>query len=462
MAHELTDTDTFYENKRNSNDDLDYALEDAWNGAQEKADEDQIADDYLAGEHDRAGTTSDEKFSIAYDGAVIRKETAQARAAAAAGNAPDRPATPITKKAALDKAYEDHLGKAWDALSGTPAKPAETKPETAPPQPAEAGGLSAEDHAALAKVPPEARAVIDRHVAANRETYAPVDALAGKWSGALAERGAATPAAQVQHIDSLLQTEHRLLHGSPAEKIAAMQEITRAYGVGQSSGGPAPQSPMQAHQGQMQPPPSPQPSQTGNAEHDRLIDQLGRDEHSQQLAAWQQAMQQSGPEAAQQQAVHRAGQHVAAIATETKADGSPLRPYFGAVQREIAQGIVMAQRSGQQPNIAAIYDQAVASRPDIQEHKIANAHVEIRNFASENPVVFDPTIRARMNKIAAGHRRTGRPGDMRAILAEALRREPNIAAKYHRQISEAKAAGRKIAPTIDQQLEAAYAAGVGI
>ena len=171
----------------------------------------------------------------------------------------------------------------------------------------------------------------------------------------------------------------------------------------------------------------------------------------------------SGPEAAADSRPSTGrSQHIAAIASETKADGSPLRPYFGAVQREMAAGIVAAHRAGQQPNIAAIYDQAVASRGDIQEHKIANAHVEIRNFASENPVVFDPTIRARMNTIAAGHRRTGRPGDMRAILAEALRREPNIAAKYHRQISEAKAAGRKIAPTIDQQLEAAYAAGVGL
>ena len=290
------------------------------------------ADDYLAGEHDRAGTTSDQKFEIAYDAGVIRKERAQARAEAAAGNAPDRPPTPITKKAALDKAYDDHLGKAWDACPAPRRSPPRPKPAAAPPPPA-TDGMSPEDRAALAKAPPEARAVIDRHIAANRETYAPVDALAGKWSGALAERGAATPAAQVQHIDSLLQTEHRLLHGSPAEKIAAMQEIARAYGVGQSSGGPAPQPQMQAHQGQMQPP-SPQPSRTGNAEHDRLMDQLGRDEHSQQLAAWQQAMQQSGPEAAQQQAVHRAGQHVAAIASETKADGSPLRPYFGAVQRE--------------------------------------------------------------------------------------------------------------------------------
>ena len=461
MAHELTDTDTFYENKRDSNDALDYALEDAWNSEQEKADEDQIADDYLAGERDRAGVTSDQAFEIAYDAGVIRKERAQARAEAAAGNAPDRPATPITKKAALDKAYDAHLGKVWDAMSGTPAKPAETKPEAAQPQQTD-GGLSPEDHAALAKMPPEARAVIDREIAANRETYAPVDALAGKWSGYLAERGAATPADQVGVLDNLLQTERALATGTPEQKIAIMRQIAHDYGVGAPSGGPAPQAQMQAQPAQMQPPPSPQPSRTGNAEHDRLMDQLGRDEHSRELGAWQQAMAQAGPEAQRQQTIHRAQQHVAAIASETKADGSLARPYFGAVQREMAQGIVMAQRSGQQPNLAAIYDQAVASRPDIQEHKIANAHATIRDFASENPAVFDPTIRARMNTIAAGHQRTGRPGDLPAIFAEALRREPNIAAKYQRQIAESKALGHKVRPTIDQQLEAAYAAGVGL
>ena len=460
-AHELMSTEDHYEAKRNSNDALDFALSDAWDVAQEHADEDQIADDFLSGEHDRAGTTSDQKFEIAYDASVMRKDRAQARAEAAAGNSPDRPPAKVTKKAAADEAYTDHLSKVWDVMTGAPAKPAEQTPEATQPQQTD-GGLSAEDRAALAQAPAETRAVIDRHLAAHRETYAPVDALAGKWSGSLAERGVATPAAQVQHLDRLLMTEHELFNGTREQQIAVLQRLADAAGLGAPTSGPAPQAQMQAHQGQMQAPPSPQPSRTGNAEHDRLIDQLGRDEHSREAAAWQQAMAQAGPEAQRQQTIHRAQQHIAAIATETKADGSPLRPYFGAVQREMAAGIVAAHRAGQQPNIAAIYDQAVASRGDIQEHKIANAHVEIRNFASENPVVFDPTIRARMNTIAAGHRRTGRPGDMRAILAEALRREPVIAAKYHRQISEAKAAGRKIAPTIDQQLEAAYAAGVGL
>ena len=49
-------------------------------------------------------------------------------------------------------------------------------------------------------------------------------------------------------------------------------------------------------------------------------------------------MATAGPEAQQQQAVHRAQEHVAAIEAETKADGSLARPYFRAVQREMAVG----------------------------------------------------------------------------------------------------------------------------
>ena len=231
-----------------------------------------------------------------------------------------------------------------------------------------------------------------------------------------------------------------------------MQRIAQHYGVG----APAPQPQPQAAQTPMLAPPVPQPSRTGNPEHDRLVDQLGRDEHSQQLDAWRQAMATAGPEAQQQQAVHRAQEHVAAIEAETKADGSLARPYFRAVQREMAVGIMLARRSGRQPDLAMIYDQAVASRPDIQEHKLSMAHYGIRDYATQNPVVFDPTIREEMNTIAAGWLRTGRPADMDAILAQALRNKPIIAAKYRGQINQAKAMGRKIEPTIDQQLEAIW------
>ena len=207
-------------------------------------------------------------------------------------------------------------------MAGTPTKPDEQRPEATPPQ--QTDGMTPEDRAALAQAPPATRAMIDRHLAAHRENYSGVDALADRWGGALASRGVGTPADQVAHLDRLLETEHTLVNGSPAEKISKMQEIAQAYGVGAPSGGPAPQAHPQA-------PPAPQQSRTGNPEHDRLVDQLGRDEHSQQLDAWRQAMATAAPEAQQQQAVHRAGQHVAAIASETKADGSPLRPYFGAV-----------------------------------------------------------------------------------------------------------------------------------
>ena len=138
-----------------------------------------------------------------------------------------------------------------------------------------------------------------------------------------------------------------------------------------------------------------------------------------------------------------------------------MRPYFGAVQREMAQGIQMAQRSGRQPDLAAIYDAAVASRPDIQEHKIANAHMDIRRAAEEHPVIHDPVIRKQMNTIAAGYLRTGRTGDVKTVLAEALRRQPEIAAKYAKQTAAAKQGGHAIMPSLDQSLEAAWSAGVG-
>ena len=106
-------------------------------------------------------------------------------------------------------------------MSGDPGEARRDQtPEATQPQQTD-GGLSAEDRAALAKAPAETRAVIDRHLAAHRETYAPVDALAGKWSGSLAERGVATPAAQVQHLDRLLHDRAReLFNGTPEQKIA--------------------------------------------------------------------------------------------------------------------------------------------------------------------------------------------------------------------------------------------------
>ena len=212
MAHELTDTDSHYEAKRNSDDDLDYALEDAWNSEQEKADEDQIADDFLAGEHDRAGTTSDQKFEIAYDAGVLRKDRAQARAEAAAGGVADRPPTAISKKAAAERLFDAHLSGAWDAMAGGP-KAGEAKPETAQPQ--QTDGISAEDRAVLAQAPPATQALIAREMESHRQTYGAIDGLAGRWGGYLSERGAATPEQQVGVLDNLLQTEARASDRDP-------------------------------------------------------------------------------------------------------------------------------------------------------------------------------------------------------------------------------------------------------
>ena len=350
------------------------------------------------------------------------------------------------KKAAADKAYTDHLGKVWDAMSGT-AKPAEQTPEATQPQQTD-GGLSAEDRAALAQAPAETRAVIDRHLAAHRETYSGVDALAERWGGALASRGVGTPGDQVQHLDGLLETEHTLATGSPAEKIAVLQRIAQHYGIGAPSSGPAPQA-------QMQRPQMPQP--TG----DPLVDQLQQSHAEQQMAAWGEAMATAGPQGEQAQKVHHAEQHIMQVASAKNQDGSPAFPYFGDVGKEIYRVIQGQMANGQRPDLVGAYHDAVAMRPDIQRHRAAQQHRNLRVYKEENPIMFDPVFAKRAQSIAAGHLRTGTPTSPDMILAETARREPGIAAKYRRQVETAKAHGRRIEPSLDQTLEAMWQAGVG-
>ena len=144
-------------------------------------------------------------IGLVVDDAIVVAEHAETRArrgddplqaamghAAAAGNATVRPPAKVTKKAADSAAYQKFLEGEWDKRTPGTARAAEARPaEAAPPQQA-AGGLSPEDHAALAQAPPETRAAIDRHLAAHRETYSGVDALAERWGGALASRGVGT------------------------------------------------------------------------------------------------------------------------------------------------------------------------------------------------------------------------------------------------------------------------------
>ena len=315
----------------------------------------------------------------------------------------DRPPAPITKKAAQNKAYGDHLGKVWDAMAGVPTKPAEQRPEATPPQ--QTDGFSAEDRAALAQAPPATRAMIDRHVATHREHYGAVDELGSKWSTTLAQRGAATPADQVAHLDRLLETEHTLVNGSPAQKIAAMQEIAHAYGVG----APQAQPQMQPHQAppQMQPPPAP-PS-TGNA----LQDELQRSHHEQQMEAWGQAMQQAGPEAAMQQRVSHAQDYIKRVATATKQDGAPAFPYFAYVGPQMHAVIANQMQNGQRPDLVSAYHDAVAMRPDIPAAPDERAATGAAGLPGEKPdhvrsAGSRPYAKRRLG--ASTHRHPDKPG----------------------------------------------------
>ena len=114
-----------------------------------------------------------------YDGAILNKEAKAAEYAAKAGNPPDRPATPITKKAADRKGIPRNI---WSANGTSAPAPRRSQPRrgpkplrlSSPPRPA---ACQQEDHAALAKMPPEARAVVEREYAANQQAMAPVNAL---------------------------------------------------------------------------------------------------------------------------------------------------------------------------------------------------------------------------------------------------------------------------------------------
>ena len=447
MENELAGRDEYFAARRSASEDLDDTLEAAWDQGQEEADEHQVADDFLAGAHDRAGTTDAQKFEIAYDAGIIRKDREAARAAAAAGNAPDRPAAAISEKAAKDALFDAHLSGSWDGMAGVPAKPGEQRPEATPSPPAP-GALTPEDRAALAQAPAGTRAVIDRHLAAHQANYSGVDALAGRWGGYLSERGAATPEQQVGVLDNLLQTEHALATGSPEQKIAIVQKIARDYGVGAPSGGPAPQAQMQA-------PPAPQA--TGDA----LVDQLQRTHHEQQAAAWAEAMATAGPQGAAEQRVHHARNHIMEVASAKTNDGTAAYPYFAEVGPQIYGAIQRQIQQGQRPDLVSAYHTAVSLRPDIQQHHAAGLQQELRAFREANPVTFDPRVRDRMRSVALGHQRTGTPTNPAAILAEALRREPDVAARNARHVATAKQRGHAAMPTLDQSLEAAWQVGTG-
>ena len=107
------------------------------------------------------------------------------------------------------------------------------------------------------------------------------------------------------------------------------------------------------------------------------------------------------------------------------------------------------------------YHAAINARPDVQQRHMNGLQRELRAFREQNPVTFDPRVRARMQSIAKGHQRTGFTADPKAILAEALKREPDAAARYAKQTAAAKQRGHAVQPSIDQTLEAAWEYGVG-
>ena len=172
-------------------------------------------------------------------------------------------------------------------------------------------------------------------------------------------------------------------------------------------------------------------------------------------------MATAGPEGEQAQKIHHAQQHIMEVAAAKTADGKQAHPYFAEVGREMHQIISHQMQHGQRPDLVSAYHHAVSLRPDIQERHQAGLHRELRAFREQNPIAFDPRVRDRMRIVALGHQRTGTPTNPEAILAEALRSEPDAAARNAKVVSQAQQRGHAAGPTIDQTLHAAWEYGVG-
>ena len=155
-------------------------------------------------------------------------------------------------------------------------------------------------------------------------------------------------------------------------------------------------------------------------------------------------------------------QHIAAIATETKAGRKAASALFRRGRNARSrQGIVMAQRVGaDSPTSRRLYDHAVASRPDIQQHKIAEAHTDDPQFRVGKSGSLRPDD-TRPHEYDCSrpqaHRQSGRyEGDSgRGV----CRREPIIAAKYQTPggSGEGGEAAQDRAKHSTRSLEVAYA-----
>ena len=243
-AHELMDSaESFYENRRESDADLDDTLESAWDQGQALADEIQVSKDFVEGEIDRRGSTPDQVFEAQYDAGVMTEGGGSGSPCGCGWKSSRPPANADHQESGGRYAAYTETSPSGNGTSEV-RHPGEASRGSgpgaaAPQQPAEAGSLSQADHAALATMPAAARAVVEREYAANQQAMAPVNALSDKWGGQLASRGATTAQQQVEHVDRVLETEHMLLNGTREQKIQVMQQLAHAAGLGAPTGDPS-------------------------------------------------------------------------------------------------------------------------------------------------------------------------------------------------------------------------------
>lgn len=452
----MADNDRF-EGQAEDSQHLRDSLESAWDEGQAVADEKQVSADVVALEIDRRDPSDREIAEAAYDASVMRREARERRIEAVNGYRDEsRPVALDEKAQSRNKVLAD-LRAEWDRLSGetadkptkstdktlpTPGKSSEPAAETKPaqteqpqpqpqPEPEPRAEWSAEDRAFLDRQSPEARQYIEGKAAAMRETYAPADALAGKWSGYLSEQlGADTPAKQAGMVDRLLSTERALRTGTPEQRQAILTDLARQY-LGAPAQAPAPQPAAPALnplQRAAQNSPSPNPEAQAAAYRERAREVVGE---------------------------------IQKFAAEKDASGHPKHALIRAVEPEMAQAVQMLQQAGRPVDLPTVYKAAVAAaaqtRPEVAQAAMADNRARVQAFTWANPVASNAQLQRRMVSVAKPDMRINGTVDLKSVLDRALQREPEIAARQEAHAAAEKKLGfDKPRPSLRQLLEAGY------
>ena len=220
---------------------------------------------------------------------------------------------------------------------------------------------SAEDKATFGKQTPEARNwLMNRHKAMEADytrksqEVAPMRQAAAQWEPYLRQLNT-SPA---QALDSFLRADQALRSGTPEQKRAELLQIANDYGIQLG--------PVAAPEG------APAPTDTdliGQAVQSHLSPVVGQVEQMRSYLANQAAAQQD------QQATTIAGKIVQFRDAKTEA-GTLAHPLFNDVYDDMVRMAHSERASGRMPELSDLYDRAVWSNPTTREQAIVQRQTD--------------------------------------------------------------------------------------